>query len=121
MTSSPGVTRTSDCESSGHRTPEFAAWWATADRSAQQSIQEMRNAELKELVTRTAAHYEVCVGVSAADYPDVPAVNDGDTVRRVRWSFAEEHSTRSRYLETLRDYLQNVGELIEKAEQKLAP
>jgi hypothetical protein len=26
-----------------------------------------------------------------------------------------------RYLETLRDYLQNVGELIEKAERKLAP
>ena len=44
-----GVARTIHTESSVHRAPEFAAWWRTADRSAQQSIHDMRNAELKEL------------------------------------------------------------------------
>jgi hypothetical protein len=67
---------------------------ATVDRSDSR-ILEMRNAELNELVTRTAAHYEVYIGVSAADCPEVRAVNDGDTVTRGTWSFTEGHSTRS--------------------------
>jgi hypothetical protein len=54
-----GVTRTIAAESSGYRTPAFGAWWEGVDRSAQQTIQEMRNAELKELVSRTAAQIEV--------------------------------------------------------------
>jgi hypothetical protein len=45
-TSLAGVTRTIDAESSGHRTPTFAAWWEGVDRSAQQTIQDVRNAEL---------------------------------------------------------------------------
>jgi hypothetical protein len=64
-----GVTRSIGAESKGRRTPAFSAWRKTVDRSAQQAINEMRNAELKELVTRTAAHIEVEINVRAADHP----------------------------------------------------
>jgi hypothetical protein len=65
-----GVSRTVDTESRGHRRPAFAAWWGGVDRSAQQTIHEMRNAELKEFVSRTAL-----------------LVNDGDTVTTISWAF----------------------------------
>ena len=116
-----GVARTIHSESRDHRTAEFTAWWDTVDRSAQQSIHEMRNAELKGLVTRTAAHYEVYVGVSAADYPDVPTINDGDTVTRVTWEFHGGALHAKPVLETLRGYLKHAAELVDEAERKLAP
>jgi hypothetical protein len=113
-----GVTRTINAESSGHRTPEFGAWWVTVDRSAQQVMQEMPNAELKELVTRTAGHYETEINVSAADYPDL-RVNDGDTVTRVSWTFHGGGLHGKPVLETLHDYHKYVGELVDEAERKL--
>jgi hypothetical protein len=64
-----GVTRTIHAESRGRRTPPFTAWWNSVDRSAQRAIQEMRNAELKELVSRTVADIHVEINVRAADYP----------------------------------------------------
>jgi hypothetical protein len=116
-----GVTRTIHSESRGHRSPEFVAWWSTVDRSAQQSIHEMRNAELKDFEPRTAAHYEVFIGEPPADYPDLPAINNGDSVTRVRWEFHEGTLHTKPVLETLRDYLRHAGELVEAAERKLAP
>jgi hypothetical protein len=65
-----GVTRTIAKESSGHRTQQFAYWWATADRSAQQAIEEMRHAELKGLESRTAARINTEINVRAADHPE---------------------------------------------------
>jgi hypothetical protein len=115
-----GVTRTIDTESSGHRIPAFAAWWEAVDRSAQQTIQEMRNVELKDLVSRTAAHIEVEIGVSAANYPNLRA-NDGDTVMTISWAFDGGALHGQPVLKTLRDYLQQVGELVEEAERKLGP
>jgi hypothetical protein len=115
-----GVTRTIDTESSGHRTPAFAAWWEAIDRSAQQTIQEMRNAELKQLVSRTAAQIEVEIGLRAANYPD-RAVNDGDTVTMVSWAFNGGALHGQPVLKSLRDYLLQVSELVEKAERKLTP
>jgi hypothetical protein len=115
-----GATRTIDAESTGHRTPAFAAWWGSVDRSAQQTIQEMRNAELKDLVPRTSAHIEVEIGVSAANYPDLRA-NDGDTVTRISWAFNEGPLHGQPVLKTLHDYLQQVGELVGEAEGMLGP
>jgi hypothetical protein len=115
-----GVTRTIHAESSGHRTPEFADWWGAVDRSAQQSIHEMRNAELKELRSLTKAQIHTVTGVSAADYPDL-RVNDGDTVTRVTWVFNGGALHGQPVLKTLRDYLQQVSKLVGEAERKLGP
>jgi hypothetical protein len=114
-----GVTRTIHSESSGYRTPEFAAWWASVDRSAQRVIQAMRNVELKELVSHTAAHYETEINVFAADYPDL-RVNDGDTVTRVTWTFQGGAHHGKPVLETLGGYRDYVAGLVEEAERKLA-
>ena len=114
-----GVTRTIDTESRGHRKQAFAAWWGGVDRSAQQTIQEMRNAELKELVSRTAAQIEVGVNVRAADYPELP-VNDSDTVTTVSWAFNGGALHGQPVLKNLRNYLQHVTALLEEAERKLA-
>jgi hypothetical protein len=126
-TSLPGSPGMIDTETRGHRTPAFAAWWRGVDRSAQQTIQEMRNAELKKLVPRTkklvprtAAQIEVEIGVSAAKYPDRP-VNDGDTVTTISWAFNGGALHGQPVLKSLRDYLQQVGELVEEAEGKLNP
>ena len=113
-----GVTRSIDVESKGQRTPEFAAWWADVDRSKQQEIHEMRNAELKRLESRTAAHVELGINVRAADYPDL-RVSDGDTVTRINWAFKGGAFNGQPVLETLRNYLQEVTELLKEAEQKL--
>jgi hypothetical protein len=92
----------------------------TADRSAKQSIHEMRNAELKELRSLTAAQIHTVTGVSAADYPDM-RVNDGDTITRVTWVFNGGASHGQPVLKTLRDYLQQVSELVGEAEERLGP
>jgi hypothetical protein len=91
-----GVTRTIDTESRGHRTPAFAAWWREVDRSAQQTMQEMRNAELKDGVSQTAAHIEVWIGASAANDPGLRA-NDGAAVTRISWVFDGGVSMVNRY------------------------
>ena len=80
----------------------------------------MRNAELKELVSRTAAHYETEINVRETDYPDL-VVNDGDTVTRVSWVFEGGAFHGEPVVETLRNYLQQVTELLEEAERRLAP
>jgi hypothetical protein len=98
-----GVTRTIHSESSGSRTPAFGSWWASVDRSRQTDIQEMRNAELKELISRTAARYETEINVLAANYPDL-RVNDGDTVTRVRWLFEGGAHQGQPVVKTLREY-----------------
>jgi hypothetical protein len=67
-----GVTRSIDAENKGRRTPAFSAWWKTVDRSAQQAINEMRNAELKELVTGT----RYCRKATASDHAALAL--DGD-------------------------------------------
>jgi hypothetical protein len=115
-----GVTRTIDTESSGHGTSVFAAWWGAVGCSAQQTIQEMRNAELKELVSRTAAHIEVEIGVSTGNYPGLRA-NDGDTVTRISWAFNGGALHGQPVLKTLREYLQQVSELVGEAEGRLDP
>jgi hypothetical protein len=114
-----GITRMIDTESRGHRTPAFAAWWSRVDRPAQHTIQEMRNAELKELEPRTSAHIEVHIGVSAADYPDLWA-NDGGSVTRISWVFNGGALDGQRVLVTLRDYLRKVTALLDEAERQLA-
>jgi hypothetical protein len=79
----------------------------------------MRNAELKELVSRTAAQIEVGVNVRAADYPELP-VNDGDTVTTISWAFNGGALHGQPVLKNLRSYLQHVTALLEEAERKLA-
>jgi hypothetical protein len=113
-----GVTRSIDAESKGRRTPAFSAWWKTVDRSAQQAIKEMRNAELKELVTLTAAHIDVEINVRAADYPG-RNVADGDTLTTISWVFDGGSLHGQPVFETLRDYLRHVSGLIEEAERRL--
>lgn len=113
-----GVTRTIDAESRGSRTPAFGLWWASFDRSAQAAIQEMRNAELKELTSRTAAHYKTEINVAAVDYPDL-RVNDGDTVTRVNWAFEGGVHDGQPVIKTLRDYWSEVRVLISEAELRL--
>jgi hypothetical protein len=81
----PGVTRTIDDESQGHRTAQFSSWWMDVDRSIQKSIQDMRNAELKKLIPLTTPRLESLTNVSAADYPGT-SVNDGDTLDASDWS-----------------------------------
>lgn len=54
-----GVTRCIDSESKGNRTTQFANWWTTADRTMQAAIQELRNAELKRVESRTEAQVKV--------------------------------------------------------------
>jgi hypothetical protein len=114
-----GVTRTIDTESRGQRTPAFAAWWRGVDRSVQQTIQEMRNAELKELESRTSAHIEVQIGVNASNYPDLRA-NDSGSVTGISWVFNGGALDGQPVLQILRDYLQQVAALLEEAERRLA-
>jgi hypothetical protein len=50
----------------------------------------------------------------------VPAVNDGDTVTRVRRELYGGTLQTKPVVETLREYLEHAGELVEEAERKLA-
>jgi hypothetical protein len=113
-----GVTRMIDTESRGRRTPAFSTWWDAVDRSAQQAIQEMRNAELKRLESPTTLSATTKTTVRAADYPDL-RVADGDTVTRITWVFDGGELHGRPVFETLRDYLQRVIVLVEEAEQRL--
>ena len=113
------VTSTIASESSGHRTAEFGTWWASVDRSAQESIQEMRTAELKEQQSFTAVHVHTRTAVRPVDYPD-PRVNDGDSVATIKWAFEGGAFHGQLVILTLRDYLRQVTELVEEAERKLA-
>jgi hypothetical protein len=112
------VTRMIDTESHGHRTPAFAAWWRGVDRFAQKTIQEMRNAELKDGVSQTAAHIEVWIGASAAPEPGLRS-NDGGAVTRISWVFDGGVFNGKPVLTTLRNYFQQVSELVGEAEGKL--
>jgi hypothetical protein len=112
------VTRSVDAETKGSRTPAFSAWWKTVDRPAQQAINEMRNTELKELVTRTAAHIEVEINVRAADYPG-RNVADGDTLTTIRWVFDGGSLHGQPVFETLRDYLRHATGLVEEAQRRM--
>jgi uncharacterized protein YukE len=114
-----GVTRTIEAERKGHRTPAFSSWWKSVDRSAQQAIHEMRNAELKELVTRTVADIHVEINVRAADYPG-RNVADGDTLTTISWVFDGGKLHGQPVFETLRSYLRHVSDLVEEAERRLA-
>jgi hypothetical protein len=113
-----GVTRSIHAESRGRRTPRFTAWWNSVDRSAQQAIQEMRNAELKELVSRTVADTHVETNVRAADYPG-RNVADGDTLTTISWVFDGGELHGQPVFGVLRDYLRHVGGLVEDAERRL--
>jgi hypothetical protein len=88
------------------------------DRSAQQAIQEMRNAELKELVSRTVADTHVETNVRAADYPG-RNVADGDTLTTISWVFDGGELHGQPVFGVLRDYLRHVGGLVEDAERRL--
>ncbi len=79
----------------------------------------MRNAELKKLRPQTAIHLDVQVAVRAADYPDL-RVNDGDSLTRIRWLFSGGAFDGQPVMETLRLYLQEVGDLLGEAERRLA-
>jgi hypothetical protein len=50
----------------------------------------------------------------------VPAVNDGDTVTRVRRELYGGTLHTKPVVETLREYLEHAAELVEEAERKLA-
>jgi hypothetical protein len=114
-----GVTRSIDDESKGRRTPEFGMWWTQVDQTARQSIQEMRNAELKQMVSRTVQHYDTVMNAQAADYPNL-VVNNGDTVTTVVWTFNEGELHGRPVLDTLQDYLRHVGDLVVEAERRLS-
>jgi hypothetical protein len=111
-----GVTRMINEETKGRRTPAFGAWWARVDRSAQREIQEMRNAELKELVSRTQADMRTFTNVRAADYRNAP-VNDGDTVVIFTWVFVGGQFHGQDVRRTLENYLDRAEQLIEEAER----
>jgi hypothetical protein len=113
-----GVTRMIDSESKGRRTPQFGQWWATVDCSTQ-AIQEMRNAELKRLESTTTLDVDTRTAVRAADYPDLNLA-DGDTLTRISWVFVGGAFDGQNVFTVLRDYLQQVTELLEQAERKLA-
>jgi hypothetical protein len=85
------------------------------DRSAQLEIQEMRNAELKELVSRTRVDMQTLTNMRAADYPGLP-VNDGDTGYLHTWVFAGGRFDGYSVQVTLERYLDHAEKLIEKAE-----
>jgi hypothetical protein len=113
-----GVTRTIDDESRGHRTAQFSSWWMEVDRSIQKSIQDMRNAELKKLIPLTTPRLESLTNVSVADYPGT-SVNDGDTLVKINWLFKGGTFHGQPVIDTLREYLQHLGELLREAELKL--
>jgi len=115
-----GVTRMIDTESRGHRTTAFSTWWDAVDRSAQQAIQEMRNAEVKRLESRTTLSATTKTAVRADYYPNLRVAN-GDTVTRISWVFGGGAIHGHPVLETLRDYLQQVTELLHEAERRLKP
>ncbi|MFI6073895.1 hypothetical protein ACIA5C_20205 [Actinoplanes sp. NPDC051343] len=81
-----GVTRTIDAESHGHRTAAFSAWWTNLDRAEQRAITDIRNAELKELDTRTSMRQRTTTNADPVDFSDL-TVNPGDTVTRIFWTF----------------------------------
>jgi hypothetical protein len=113
-----GVTRVIDAESRGRRSTVFSAWWNTVDRSAQEAIQEMRNAELKRLESRTTLSTTTKTAVRAADYPG-RNVADGDTLTTISWVFDGGSLHGRPVFETLRDYLRHVSGLVEEAERRL--
>ena len=115
-----GITRTIDDESRGHRTQAFATWWPGIDRTSQDTIQELRNAELKRLERRTVAEIQTAVNVIAADYPDL-RLADGDTLTTKTWSFVGGAFDGQPVLETLRKYREEAEALIDEAEAKLDP
>jgi hypothetical protein len=78
----------------------------------------MRNAELKELVSRTVADIHVEINALAADYPG-RNVADGDTVTTIRWVFEGGEFHGQPVFETLRDYVRRVTILLEEAERRL--
>jgi hypothetical protein len=88
------------------------------DRSAQRAIQEMRHAELKELVSRTVADTHVEINVLAADYPGQNVAN-GDPVTTISWVFDGADLQGQPVFETLRNYLRHVSGLVEEAERTL--
>jgi hypothetical protein len=87
--------------------------------SAQQAINEVRNAELKELATRTEAHIDVKINVRPADYPG-RNVASGDTITTISWVFDGGGLHGQLVLTTLCDYLRHVSGLVEEAERRLA-
>jgi hypothetical protein len=111
-----GVTRMIDTKTSGYRTPAFAAWWAGVDRSAQREIQEMRNSELKELVSRTQADLQTLTNLRAADYQGLP-VKDGDTGYLFTWVFVGGPFHGKSVVGILKRYLDHGEQLIGEAER----
>jgi hypothetical protein len=114
-----GVTRVIDAESRGHRSMVFSTWWHTVDRSAQEAIQEMRNAELKRLESRTTVSTTTKTAVRGRRLPR-PERRRRDTLTTISWVFNGGALHSQPVFNTLRDYFRQVSGLVDDAERRLS-
>jgi hypothetical protein len=121
-----GVTRCVDSGSKGSRTQQFADWWSTTDRTMQTSIQELRNAELKRVESRSQPQVKV-----EMIPPDPQPVSSGDLHELIASQFSIVVSTEWRFiggdldgkpvLPALVQYWNDVSGILAKAEVLLGP
>jgi hypothetical protein len=124
-----GVTRCINDESKGYRSSQFGSWWKTADRTMQEAIQELRNAELKRAESR--AKQEVRVEMRGPGGTPLPAGVLAEGVRMeaksltesqfsivvsTEWRFADGDLDGRPVLPALAGYWNEVGEVLAQAE-----
>ncbi len=113
-----GVSRALDEESRGRRTPPFSEWWASEPIPYRQELYSLRHAELKALKGHAAARWDTVVFARASDFPDM-LVNDGDTVSRVVWYWADGPCVNEQVLPVLQRYYLSLTQAVDTAEALL--
>jgi hypothetical protein len=89
---------------------------------ARQTIQELRNAELKGLTSRTAADVHVEINDTAMGHPERKPGGQQHG-HDLDWRFADTDGAfdSQPVLQTLHDYLQDVSGVVDEAEGRLTP
>ncbi|MEU7894233.1 hypothetical protein AB0B45_15395 [Nonomuraea sp. NPDC049152] len=118
-----GVTRCIDDESKGCRTSQFASWWHTADRRMQKAIQDLRNAELKRVESRTKPRVRVEMTSPnpkpAAMTVEKLTANQVHIDVSIEWQFIGGDLDGKQVLPALNEYWHEVGVILTKAETLL--
>src|SRR4051812_27726138 len=108
-----------DKESRGQRTPGFSTWWPTAAVRFKDEITAARNAELKEYESLTGADVQVVITERSGTVPDDAVPVDGPVVT-VAWRFVGGPLDKQPVLPLLGQFLTDVGQLLQDAEDYLA-
>jgi hypothetical protein len=111
-----GVTRCVNDESKGCRTSQFASWWQATDRRVQSAIQDLRNAELKRVESRTRP--QVRVELTPPNPQPVNMTVEELTASQfhidafTEWQFTGGEFDGKPVLPTLDEYWHEVGQIV---------